>query len=115
MFFQFYVVNGFLDCQLYQRSADMALGVPFNIASYALLLMMVAQECNLTPRYFVHSFGDAHIYSNHIEGVKEQLTRTPGKLPSVTIAKKPFFDITFDDIQLHHYEPQAFIKFPVAV
>ena len=115
MFFQFYVVNGHLDCQLYQRSADMALGVPFNIASYALLLMMVAQECNLAPRYFVHSFGDAHIYSNHIEGVKEQLSRTPGPLPQVTIAKKSIFDIGFDDIKLHNYEPQAFIKFPVAV
>lgn len=115
MFFQFYVVNGHLDCQLYQRSADMALGVPFNIASYALLLMMVSQECNLTPRYFVHSFGDAHIYSNHIEGVKEQLTRTPGPLPTVSIANKALFDITFEDIQLHNYEPQAFIKFPVAV
>ena len=114
-FIQFYVVNGHLDCQLYQRSADLALGVPFNIASYSLLLMMIAQECNLIPRYFIHTFGDAHIYSNHMDGVMEQLTRTPGELPTVTIAKKPFFDITFDDIQLHNYKPQAFIKFPVAV
>ena len=77
--------------------------------------MMVAQECNLTPRFFIHSFGDAHIYSNHIEGVKQQLSRTPGPLPKVTISKKSIFDISFDDIQLHNYEPQPFIKFPVAV
>tara|TARA_B100000427_G_scaffold114324_1_gene94870 strand:+ start:6447 stop:7259 length:813 start_codon:yes stop_codon:yes gene_type:complete len=114
-FFQFYVSNGYLDCQLYQRSADFALGVPFNIASYSLLLMMVAQECSLIPRYFVHTFGDAHIYQNHIEGVREQLQREPGRLPTVTIAKKPFFDITFDDIQLLNYEYQPFIKFPIAV
>ena len=114
-FFQFYVVNGHLDCQLYQRSADMALGVPFNIASYALLLMMVAQECNLTPRYFVHTFGDAHIYTNHIDGVREQLTRTPGALPTVSLGEKSLFDMTFDDITLHQYSPQRFIKFPVAV
>ncbi len=115
MFFQFYVVNGHLDCQLYQRSADMALGVPFNIASYALLLTMVAQECNLVPRFFVHTFGDAHIYLNHVDGVREQLKRKPGPLPRIEIANKPFYDITFDDIQLHDYQPQAFIKFPVAV
>ena len=114
-FFQFYVCGDYLDLQLYQRSADMALGVPFNIASYSLLLMMVAKECGLTPRYFVHTFGDAHIYSNHVEGVKEQLTRTPGDLPTVTIADKGLFDVTFDDIQLHNYSPQAFIKFPIAV
>ncbi|MDC0036686.1 thymidylate synthase [bacterium] len=114
-FFQFYVCGKHLDCQLYQRSADFALGVPFNIASYALLLMMMAQECKLTPRHFVHTFGDAHIYSNHIDGVKTQLERTPGPLPRVEIAQKPFFDITFDDIQLHEYAPQAFIKFPIAV
>lgn len=115
MFFQFYVVNNQLDCQLYQRSADMALGVPFNIASYALLMTMVAQECNLTPRYFIHTFGDAHIYLNHIDGVKEQLNRKPTTPPSLTVAKKPFFDITFEDITLEHYQPQPFIKFPVAV
>lgn len=114
-FFQFNVANGFLDLQLYQRSADIALGVPFNIASYALLLMMVAQECNLTARYFVHTLGDAHIYHNHFEGLKEQLTRTPGALPRVTIAKKPFFELTFEDIELHDYVHQAFIKFPIAV
>ncbi len=114
-FFQFYVVNGHLDCQLYQRSADMALGVPFNIASYSLLLMMIAQECQLTPRFFVHTLGDLHIYKNHIEGVEKQLQRIPGPLPEVTLAKKPFFDMTFEDISLNHYNPQPFIKFPIAV
>ena len=114
-FFQFYVVNGHLDCQLYQRSADFALGVPFNIASYSLLLMMVANHCKLTPRYFVHTFGDAHVYSNHLDGVKAQLERVPGKLPTVEIANKSLFDITYEDIVLKNYEPQAFIKFPVAV
>jgi len=114
-FFQFYVVNGRLDCQLYQRSADIALGVPFNIASYALLQMMVAKECQLKPGFFVHTLGDAHIYSNHVEGLKEQLLRTPSQLPVVTIADKPFYDLVFEDIVLHNYEPQAFIKFPIAV
>lgn len=114
-FFQFYVINGCLDCQLYQRSADVALGVPFNIASYALLLMMVAQECQLTPRMFVHTLGDAHIYLNHIDGLKMQLERTPKPLPRVEIAKKPFFDIQFDDIVLCDYQHDAFIKFPIAV
>ena len=114
-FFQFYVVNGFIDCQLYQRSADFALGVPFNIASYSLLLMMVANHCNLTPRYFIHTFGDAHVYSNHLEGVKKQLTREPGPLPTVEIPKKSLFDVTYEDIVLKNYNPQAFIKFPVAV
>lgn len=114
-FFQFYVCKNHLDLQLYQRSADVAVGVPFNIASYALLLIMVAQECGLTPRYFVHTFGDAHIYTNHLEGVKEQLTRTPGPLPRVTINKKPFFDLTFEDFSLENYEHQGFIKFPIAV
>jgi thymidylate synthase len=114
-FFQFYVCNGHLDCQLYQRSADLALGVPFNIASYALLLMMVAQECNLIPRNFVHTFGDAHIYQNHVDGVKSQLTRTPGKLPQVKIAKKPLFELEFNDFEVLDYDPQAFIKFPIAV
>jgi len=114
-FFQFYVCNGHLDLQLYQRSADVAVGVPFNIASYALLLMMVAQECDLTPRFFVHTFGDAHIYANHIDGVKEQLTRTPGPLPTVVIKKKPFFELEFEDFELRDYEHQAFIKFPIAI
>jgi thymidylate synthase len=114
-FFQFYVSKGSLDCQLYQRSADVALGVPFNIASYALLLMMVAQECHLVPGVFVHTLGDAHIYLNHINGLKEQLKRTPKPLPYVEIAPKPFDDVTFEDIQLLNYEHESFIKFPIAV
>lgn len=116
MMFQFYVSNtGRLDLQLYQRSADMALGVPFNIASYALLLMMMAKECKLTPGIFTHTLGDAHIYLDHIEGLNKQLTREPGKLPSVTIADKPFFDLRYEDFQLHDYVHQGFIKFPVSV
>lgn len=115
LLFQFYVINGRLDCQLYQRSADMALGVPFNIASYALLMMMVAKECSLQPGIFTHTLGDAHIYLNHLDGIKEQLTRTPGPLPSVEIADKSIFDLRFEDIQLKNYQPQGFIKFPVAV
>jgi thymidylate synthase len=115
MFYQFNVVDNYLDCQLYQRSADVAIGVPFNITSYALLLMMVAQECNLTPRHFVHTFGDAHLYLNHLDGVKEQLTRKPTDLPQVKIAQKPFFDLEFEDFELLNYTPQEFIKFPIAV
>ncbi len=114
-FFQFYVANGRLDCQLYQRSADLALGVPFNIASYALLTMMIAQECGLTAGYFVHTLGDAHIYDNHVEGVKKQLKREPKPLPRVTIADKPLDELEFEDIELHDYTHHAFIKFPVAV
>ncbi len=114
-FFQFYVVNGRLDCQLYQRSADVALGVPFNIASYALLQTMIAQECDLTPGFFVHTLGDAHVYSNHIDGLKDQLTRTPKSLPQIQIAKKPLFDITFEDVELTNYHHDSFIKFPIAV
>jgi thymidylate synthase len=113
--FHFYVINGRLDCLLYQRSADIALGVPFNIASYALLMSMMAQECNLTPGIFVHTLGDAHIYQNHVEGLKLQLQRKPKPLPQLKIAKKPFFDITFDDIQLLNYQHDDFIKFPIAV
>ncbi|HLF18003.1 MAG TPA: thymidylate synthase [Candidatus Omnitrophota bacterium] len=114
-FFQLYVVNGRLDCQLYQRSADIALGVPFNIASYALLLMLMAQECRLTPGIFVHTLGDAHIYLNHIDGLKEQLKRTPKPLPQVKIAQKKIFEIAFEDIRLENYQHDAFIKFPIAV
>lgn len=114
-FFQFYVNNGHLDLQLYQRSADIALGVPFNIASYAALLMMVAKETGLTPRFFVHTIGDAHIYSNHVEGLKLQLTRTPHKLPTLRIADKPFWDLKFEDFTLENYTHEAFIKFPIAV
>ena len=114
-FFQFYVVNDRLDCQLYQRSADIALGVPFNIASYALLLKMIAQECKLTPGIFTHTIGDAHIYTNHVEGLKEQLKRTPKPLSQVYIAEKALFDLRIEDITLSNYVHDAFIKFPIAV
>lgn len=114
-FFQFYVAHGRLDLQLYQRSADMALGVPFNIASYALLLQMMAQACGLTPGVFTHTLGDAHIYTNHIEGVKRQLEREPLPLPRVSVAAKPLFDLRFEDIVLEDYRHHPFIKFPVAV
>ncbi|HPH65096.1 MAG TPA: thymidylate synthase [Kofleriaceae bacterium] len=113
--FQFYVQNGHLDCQLYQRSADIALGVPFNIASYALLMAMVAQECKLTPRYFVHTLGDAHIYVNHVDGLKRQLEREPKQLPTLQLADKPLFDLKFEDIALVNYQHDPFIKFEVAV
>ena len=114
-FFQFYVANGRLDCQLYQRSADVALGVPFNIASYALLLAMVAEECRLTPGIFVHTLGDAHIYLNHVVGVREQLKRTPKPLPQLRLAEKPVFSFKFEDIQILNYQHDPFIKFPIAV
>ena len=113
--FQFYVAGDRLDCQLYQRSADLALGVPFNIASYALLTHLIANECGLTPGYFVHTFGDAHIYLNHVEGLKIQLEREPKKRPTLKIANKPLSEIQFEDIELIDYEHDAFIKFPVAV
>ena len=114
-FFQFYVVNGRLDCQLYQRSADVALGVPFNIASYALLMTMVAQECNLTPGVLVHTLGDAHVYLNHIEGLKIQLERTPSALPRLELPKKKVLDYKFEDLKLTGYQTAAFITFPIAV
>jgi thymidylate synthase len=114
-FFQFYVVNGHLDCQLYQRSADVALGVPFNISSYSLLLSMVAQECDLIPRYFVHTLGDAHIYRNHIEGLTVQLGRECLPLPQLNLLKKPVLEMKFEDIELVHYQHHPFIKFPIAV
>ncbi len=114
-FFQFYVVNGRLDCQLYQRSADVALGVPFNIVSYALLMSMVARECGLTPGIFVHTLGDTHIYSNHVDGMREQLKRTPKVLPKLELPAKRVLDYTFEDIKLVGYEHDAFIKFPIAV
>ena len=113
--FQFNVVNGEIDMQLYQRSADIALGVPFNIASYSMLLMMVAKECSLTPRHFIHTFGDAHIYLNHTEGLRQQLTRTPHKRPALLIADKPFWDLKFEDFELKNYECDEAIKFPIAV
>lgn len=115
LLFQFYVANGRLDCQLYQRSADVALGVPFNIASYALLMIMVAQECDLEPGIFTHTLGDAHLYLNHLEGIQEQLTREPGPLPRVEVARKPLDEIRFEDIVLHDYVHAPFIKFEVAV
>ena len=114
-FFQFYVVNGRLDCQLYQRSADLALGVPFNIASYALLLSMVAHECGLKPGIFVHTLGDAHIYLNHVDGLKEQLSRSPKTLPRLELADKKVLEYVFEDIKLVGYEHCPFIKFPIAV
>ena len=114
-FFQFYVCEGYLDCQLYQRSADLAIGVPFNIASYALLLMIIAQNCQLTPRHFVHTFGDLHLYLNHIEGVQEQLKREPKTLPSVEIADKHFDELVYEDIVLKNYVPEPFIPFEIAV
>ncbi len=114
-FFQFYVAAGRLDMQMYQRSADMALGVPFNIASYALLLQMFAQETGLVPGILTHTLGDAHIYLNHVEGLKVQLERKPHSLPTVRIARKPFFDLAFEDFTLENYVHEPFIKFPVAV
>src|SRR5436190_20494649 len=103
-FFQFYVHNEWLDCQLYQRSADLALGVPFNIASYALLMAMIAQECGLQPRHFVHTLGDAHIYLNHVEGVKIQLSREPLPPPKLVLAPKPTLEMKFEDITLEGYQ-----------
>jgi thymidylate synthase len=114
--FQFYVSRaGRLDCQLYQRSADLGLGVPFNIASYALLLTMVGQECGLTPGIFVHTLGDAHIYLNHVEGLKQQLTREPLPLPRVTVARRHIGELGVEDIVLHDYQHHPFIRLPVAV
>ncbi|MDP6962905.1 MAG: thymidylate synthase [Planctomycetota bacterium] len=115
LLFQFYVVNGRLDCQLYQRSADVALGVPYNIASYALLMMMMANAAKLEPGIFTHTIGDAHLYLNHIDGIQKQLTREPHSLPQVTIADKDIDELEFYDIQLHNYSHHPFIKFEVAV
>jgi thymidylate synthase len=115
--FQFYVANGKLSCQLYQRSADVFLGVPFNIASYALLTMMIAQVCDLEPGDFIHTFGDVHIYNNHIEQVKLQLSRTPFSLPQMKInpSVKDLFGFRFEDFELLNYQSHPAIKAPVAV
>ena len=115
--FQFYVADGKLSCQLYQRSADVFLGVPFNIASYALLTMMIAQVCDLEPGDFVHSFGDVHLYNNHIEQAKLQLTRTPFELPTLKInpAVKDIFSFDFSDFTIENYQCHPGIKAPVAI
>jgi len=116
-FFQFYVVNGKLSCQLYQRSADIFLGIPFNIASYALLTMMVAQVCDLQVGEFIHTLGDAHIYTNHFEQVETQLQRDIRRLPSMKLNTeiKDIFGFTIDDFKLEGYEPHPHIKAPVAI
>jgi thymidylate synthase len=115
--FQFFVQEGELSCQLYQRSADLFIGVPFNIASYALLTMMVAQVCGLKPGAFVHTFGDLHLYANHLEQAKLQLTREPRPLPRMNLnpAVKNIHDFQFEDFELAGYDPHPHIKAPVAV
>jgi len=115
--FQFYVIEGRLSCLLYQRSADVFLGVPFNIASYALLTMMMAQVCGLQPGEFVHTFGDAHLYSNHFEQARLQLQRKPKQLPRMILNNKvkSIFDFTYEDFELMDYDPDPLIKAKVAV
>jgi thymidylate synthase len=116
-FFQFYVADGKLSCQLYQRSADVFLGVPFNIASYALLTMMVAQVCDLALGDFIWTGGDTHLYSNHMEQVDLQLTRSPRPLPTMRINpnKKEILDFVYEDFTLENYDPYPGIKAPVAI
>ncbi len=115
--FQFYVAEGRLSCQLYQRSADTFLGVPFNIASYALLTMMIAQVCDLKPGDFIHTFGDAHLYLNHIEQTQLQLSRECRPLPQMKLNPEvnDLFDFTFEDFELINYDPHPHIKAEVAV
>ena len=115
--FQFYVADGKLSCQLYQRSADIFLGVPFNIASYALLTLMVAQSCHLEPGDFVHTLGDAHLYLNHLAQAREQLSREPKKLPVMKLdpTVRSVFDFRYEDFELEGYDPYPAIKAPVAV
>lgn len=115
--FQFFVAGDEISCQLYQRSADMFLGVPFNVASYSLLLMMVAQVCGLKPKEFVHSFGDTHIYLNHLEQVETQLARDIRARPTMTInpERKDIFSFVYDDFQLSNYDPHPAIKAPIAI
>ena len=115
--FQFYVADGELSCQLYQRSADVFLGVPFNIASYALLTMMVAKVCNLQPKEFIHTFGDLHLYSNHIEQAKLQLAREPRERPRMLIhgEQEEIGDFSYEDFELVDYDPHPAIKAPIAV
>jgi thymidylate synthase len=116
-FFQFYVAEGKLSCQLYQRSADIFLGVPFNIASYALLTMMIAQVCDLEPGDFIHTLGDAHLYNNHLEQTRLQISRTPKRLPKMVLNPeiKNIFDFKYEDFSLENYDPHPHIKAPVAV
>ena len=116
-FFQFYVAEGKLSCQLYQRSADLFLGVPFNIASYALLNLMMAKVCGLNPGTFVHTFGDVHIYSNHVEQMEEQLSRSPKPLPQMELNPeiKDIFDFKYEDFTLNGYDPHPLIRGKVAI
>ena len=115
--FQFWVADGGLSCQLYQRSADVFLGVPFNIASYALLTMMVARNCGLEPREFIHTFGDVHLYRNHLDQARLQLERQPRPLPTMTLNPEigSVFDFSFDDFELTGYDPYPHIKAPIAI
>ncbi len=114
-FFIFNVTQGKLNCHLTQRSGDIALGIPFNMACYSVLTQMIAQETNLQLGEFSHYINDAHVYVDHVDGLREQLTRQPKSLPTLEIADKPFWDLGFDDFVLKNYEYHPVIKFPVAV